>query len=321
MNTANSFSTRLPKLQQSREDHLRRRREREGPPCCRDSGGPDGRVVKLDAFEAALRFLRLHILKDQQNTQQHLKAQQMSETIKGWKTTLRKQKRKKRVQRLEDLSATSLSPDEVDQVIKCESMWDEFAKTLRDVERGLEVSTSSLNQCTVMVAMLLTFRSWQCPGAVSNATLEEYRTREQVRAGDDLMTVVRVVEHKTALAASAKIVIPPGDFSKLHAHVTVIRPSQDCDCKCPYLLCLSGGRQITDLTSRFRALSKDSGVKARAIEKATERDRARRNTQGTEPRAAKRRERRAAESEQEREARLQRIRDKDVAETEQEREA
>ncbi len=72
------------------------------------------------------------------------------------------------------------------------------------------------------------------------------------------MTVIRVVEHKTELATSAEIVLPPGDLSKLHTYMyaTVVRPSQDKGQTCPYLLCMSGGKQVENLTTRFRTLAK-----------------------------------------------------------------
>ena len=73
----------------------------------RSKCGPDGRVTKLDALDAALHFFRLELLKDDPNNALHTKALRMSETIKSWKATLRKQKTRKRIQRLEELSSES----------------------------------------------------------------------------------------------------------------------------------------------------------------------------------------------------------------------
>ena len=67
--------------------------------------GSDGRVTKLDAIDAALRFFRLELLKDDPSNVLYAKAMKITETIKGWKATLRKQKTRKRIQRMEELSA------------------------------------------------------------------------------------------------------------------------------------------------------------------------------------------------------------------------
>ena len=217
--------------------------------------GPDGQIVKLDAIEAGLRFLRLSLLKDDPTNEYHIKASRISDSLQGWKATLRKQKTKKRVQRMEDLSSSSLSLDEVDQVLKCQEMWEEYTKVAHQ-HGGGQVSSSTLDLCTTIIATLLTFRSWQRPGAVANATLQEYKQRKEVKTGSDVMTVIRVVEHKTGLSTSAKIVLSPGDFSKLHSYVTCVRPLQDKDNNCPYLLCLSGGKQLNNFHVRFRTLTK-----------------------------------------------------------------
>ena len=123
--------------------------------------GSEGRVTKLDALDAALRFFRLELLKDVPGNALHTKALQMTETIKGWKATLRKQKTGKRIQRMEEVTseAESLLLEEVEN-IRCEPRWGKFTTTAERLGKRLAVSESELNRCTIMIATVLTFRSW-----------------------------------------------------------------------------------------------------------------------------------------------------------------
>ena len=56
----------------------------------------------------------------------------------------------------------------------------------------LPVSTREMNACTIMMATLLTFRSWQRPGAVANATLVEYKNRTEVQHERETVTIIKV---------------------------------------------------------------------------------------------------------------------------------
>lgn len=219
--------------------------------------GPDGKVTKLDALDAALRFFRLELLKDDTNNALHMKSLQMTETIKGWKATLRKQKTRKRIQRLEELSsdAEALSLESVEAIIHCDSMWDDFTTIADRLGKGLSASDSELNRCTVMVATVLTFRSWQRPGAAYNLTLDEWEKRSETGDG----VVIKVLKHKTGLSGSARVVLTPGDYSKVLAYATTMRLFLDPENKSPYLLCLSGGRQMANFNSRFKTLSQRYG--------------------------------------------------------------
>ena len=220
----------------------------------------DGRISKLDALDAGLTFMRRNLCKDDPNNTIFQRAMRMSDTIKGWKCTLRKEKTKRRMKRMEDLSSSHLTLDEVDEMIQNESMWRSFNDIVDRMGKDLQVSTQEMDSCTIMVAALLTFRSWQRPGAVVNATMSEYRNSTEIVQEGETLTILKVADHKTGLFGSAKLVIPPDDLSKLHSYVTVVRPSQDPSQKSPYLLCLDGGKQITNFNARFKVLAKRFGI-------------------------------------------------------------
>ena len=52
----------------------------------------------------------------------------MADTIKGWKATLRKEKTKRRMKHMVELSPSHHTLDEVDDIIQSEAMWKDFTK-------------------------------------------------------------------------------------------------------------------------------------------------------------------------------------------------
>lgn len=60
----------------------------------RSSVGPEGQLSKLNAFSAALRFVKVEILSGKYVSGLHSQATHMLEVISGWKGTLRKEKQK-----------------------------------------------------------------------------------------------------------------------------------------------------------------------------------------------------------------------------------
>lgn len=86
----------------------------------------DGRISKLDALDAGLTFMRRNLCKDDPESTIFKHAMRMSDTIKGWKCMLRKEKTKQCMKRMEELSSLRLTLDEVDEVIQNGSMWRSF---------------------------------------------------------------------------------------------------------------------------------------------------------------------------------------------------
>ena len=125
------------------------------------------------------------------------------------------------MKRMEDLSSSNLTLDEVDEVIQDKSMWKSFNDIVDRVGKDLPVSKREMDSCTIMVTAMLTFRSWQRPGAVANATMTEYRNSQEIV--QDCNSTEGCWPQDWSVR-SAKLVIPPEDLSKLHSYVTVVRP-------------------------------------------------------------------------------------------------
>ena len=82
----------------------------------------DGQIYKLDAIDAGLTFIRRKLFKDDPESGTFQRAMRMSDTIKGWKGILRKVKTKRRMKQMEELSSSTLTLDDVDDVIQSEEL-------------------------------------------------------------------------------------------------------------------------------------------------------------------------------------------------------
>ena len=100
------------------------------------------------------------------------------------------------MKRMEDLSSSNLT---LDEVIQDKSMWKSFNDIVDRVGKDLPASKREMDSCTIMVTAMLTFRSWQRPGAVANATMTEYRNSQEIVQEGETVTVLRVADHKTGL--------------------------------------------------------------------------------------------------------------------------
>ena len=97
--------------------------------------GPEGQLGKLDAVSNTLKYYKTQLLKDATSTKQ-VKADLILTTVQGWKATLRKDKRKVRAKYIEETPNEGLSFDEVNQLVECSQMWEEFDDICCEGRRG-----------------------------------------------------------------------------------------------------------------------------------------------------------------------------------------
>ena len=206
--------------------------------------GPEGQLSKLDALSAALKFLKVHVLADASHSL-YSKASLTEQVLAGWKTTLRKLKRKLRKSRLEKLSSEPMSLGETTALINSKSIWVHFNQTCVEAERGEGVSGTRLDQATIALAASILYKNWQRPGAVVNATLEEFEESKVVmRPGQKTLYIMNVENHKTAMEGVAKVMLQPLDHARVTQYVGCVRPLQDVHKSSSNLFLLTGGRVI-----------------------------------------------------------------------------
>lgn len=218
--------------------------------------GIEGRISKLDSIDSALSFIQLSILCDNPQHAWHPQVMQIRGHIKAWKATLRKGKTKMRAGRLDVLSSQELTFEEVNKLLENPKIWDDFHACLEKLFRNEAIDDTSLRNCTASIAAILLFKSWSRPGAVMNLTISEYNNHEVVESAEGEVIVLRVKNHKTGLAGSAKLMLTPEDFTRLKAYVDVIRPVMDANLDVPNLLILPGGKPIHNMHNLMESLGR-----------------------------------------------------------------
>ena len=74
-----------------------------------------------------------------------------------------------------------LSLNEVNQLVECSLMWEEFDDICRQCRRGGDcISKYELHLCSIVVATTILYKSWQRPGAICNATLDKIKAAKMV---------------------------------------------------------------------------------------------------------------------------------------------
>lgn len=205
--------------------------------------GPEGQLGKLDALTNALKFYKTHILKDA-ITPEQAKVDLILTAVQGWKSTLRKQKRKVRAQRIEELSNEGLSLKEVNQLIECRQMWADFDSICHESRNGENMTDNELDLCSVMLATNLLYKSWQRPGTVCNATLDELKAAKLVCQDGKTVVIISVAEHKTGREGHAKLLLDLDNYEHLQKYLKYVRPLQDPRHTMPYMIIMTGPKKL-----------------------------------------------------------------------------
>ena len=78
--------------------------------------------------------------------------------------------------------------------------------------------TVSIRKCISLAGSLL-YKNWQRPGAIVNATMDEFDHAKVVRDSSDAVFVMKVVNHKTAAEGSANVVMEKSDRARISLYV------------------------------------------------------------------------------------------------------
>ncbi len=118
--------------------------------------GVDGKLSKLDTFEAALKFLRATTYK--LDSEAYKESTHMSEVMLGWEATWRKKKSIKRAVRQEMVSTDGLEMDDLNKLIDHTPIWDLFVDACDKVMSGLPITAKLMDECSTIISIPLTFR-------------------------------------------------------------------------------------------------------------------------------------------------------------------
>ena len=220
--------------------------------------GVDGMSTKLDNIVYAIRFTRSHFDEEQSQPFTYDHMRDVLDSIKVWKASLGKGRREKAQRKLEQLSEGTHSLDDITEVVDNSRMWEHFDRILSMCQVGDPALTQpdlKLAMGAVLVTTLL--KSFQRPGAVTNATLKEYRL--SVKEGEN--RVIKVVNHKTSVHGSAKLLFDSKDWKRLFNYITYIRPRLAGKRVSYRFFVREGGEPVEKVQALMESLAKKFGFK------------------------------------------------------------
>ena len=182
--------------------------------------GASGIVAKLDSIEDALRYYRVCILDDEEDSAGYNKSKITSDLLQSWRKVFRREREKRNTQLIEEQSESSRTFEEATNCVRSEEGWRFFDNIVKKAKVGcatpqdFDTATHFLAHCTMA-------DSGQRTGAVTNMTVMEWERAQQV--GD--MLVVRVVDHKTSQKGTANIILSPAMANRMKAYLECIRPN------------------------------------------------------------------------------------------------
>ena len=112
-------------------------------------------------------------------------------------------------------------------------------------KRDETLSTAMLNQCSICLAASVLYRNWQRPGAVVNATVQEFETCKLMSRNEKASVyIMSVKEHKTAQEGYARLVLEGIDYARIVQYADSVRKCLNPNGGSDKLFLLSGGRSI-----------------------------------------------------------------------------
>ena len=115
--------------------------------------GGEGRITKLDRIGSALKYIKeicgQQLVDGIMDSEDYLRSvgilERMSTSVKNWKSSLRKEKRRLAQGRLEDLSELSNDMSETSRIVDNKEMWDRFHSIVKKARGGSSPSKDQLS--------------------------------------------------------------------------------------------------------------------------------------------------------------------------------
>lgn len=143
------------------------------------------------------------------------------------------------------------------EFLNSRELWEAFDTVANNPIAAIE---NDLNECTIIIGALLLYRNWARPGAVCNITVEEWMQRTRVIEDGKTLVVARVHNHKTAVHQTAKLTLKPDEEVRVQQYMVRIRPCILEGKQSVYLLMLTGGRRVTNLSRMISTLGMKFGI-------------------------------------------------------------
>ena len=152
-------------------------------------------------------------------------------------------------------SEPSLSLREATALLRNKDIWEDVAYAFT---KAPDLNEDDKKLVVAAITTRLAYRSWQRPGAVTNARLEEFQATKKVTdpdGGEDVY-VMKIVRHKTAREGPANITMSKEERRLVQKYVVKVRPLCDPYYREENLFLNVNGKPITNLAMLTRWLGK-----------------------------------------------------------------
>ena len=182
---------------------------------------PSTQHAKLCRIKQAVTYVNLSL-----DPTETVKAEKCLTLISNWLSTLGKEARRVKRTHLEEMSERGRSSMcEIDHFVQNERMKRSMLAAVESRAKGKRVAQGELRQIMVWLAGALLHCNAQRPGAVTNATLDEYQSATISTIGRDTYKTILVSNHKTATTGRARLSMDRHLAHQMHLFVTHIRPA------------------------------------------------------------------------------------------------
>lgn len=211
----------------------------------------EGILTKMERMSDLLKYLKI----SSPDPELHGRIASINETLTQWKVTLRREKKKKAIERNEALSNSKIDMKVVQTFINNEDMWSKFDEIIEKCKKLQPPSFEDKKFCSAVVMISTLYESWQRPGAVRNVTLSQFHAGTV--ESDDGVYIVSVTEHKTGIGGTAKLMFNTVLKGKVMDYINYIRcasleqDNEDND----YLFLSADGKQYAKISNTTRYLS------------------------------------------------------------------
>ena len=155
-----------------------------------------------------------------------VRAEKCLTLLTNWLSTLAKEARVAKRTHLEDMSDNpSPSFSVIDRFTTSEMMVQNLQSAVVKLRKGKTVTQADLRRIMLWLAGSLLHSNAQRPGAVTNATLEEYEAATVSSVGRETYKTFLVSNHKTGTTGRAKLTADRNLITHLDTFVTHIRPA------------------------------------------------------------------------------------------------
>ena len=204
--------------------------------------GVDGQVTKMERLTVALTYYKLDILGEEDEAGYH-QANRAIDRIAQWKATLRGEKRYRHQQWQVEEGGQSTSIEEATALLTCKKLWVNVNDFITLSKSGA-ADRVQLKVLTAALVGLLMQRSWQRPGAVTNARLAEFEACKEIDSGGEPVWVMKVFRHKTGQEGPAQITMSEKDHRLIRRYVKYTRPMLDPAGQVDELFVLAGPKPV-----------------------------------------------------------------------------